>query len=216
MGENKGQTIFLSVIGIATLLVAIIGATFAYFTTTLNTNETTATGTTAKISNVTLASTNLTVNDLVLPGTELGDLKFHVAADLTGDVEIGYKCTMTNNGTVKALSYRHVMNDNSTAAATTSTGAYTKWYTLGTPDSTTDVATITGGEPVVFTGNLTSSVHSQTHAVGFRYDETATNQTEAESDKGISVSVVCALDNNAVYYTGTDFSGTATKPSASN
>ena len=25
MGENKGQTIFLSVIGIATLLVAIIG-----------------------------------------------------------------------------------------------------------------------------------------------------------------------------------------------
>lgn len=35
MGENKGQTIFLSVIGIATLLVAIIGATFAYFTTSM-------------------------------------------------------------------------------------------------------------------------------------------------------------------------------------
>ena len=35
MTENKGQTIFLSVIGIATLLVAIIGATFAYFTTSM-------------------------------------------------------------------------------------------------------------------------------------------------------------------------------------
>ncbi|NLC48104.1 MAG: hypothetical protein GX758_01915 [Tenericutes bacterium] len=31
MDNNKGQTIFLSVIGIATLLVAIIGATFAWF-----------------------------------------------------------------------------------------------------------------------------------------------------------------------------------------
>jgi len=36
MNDNKGQTIFLSVIGIATLLVAIIGATFAYFTTTMS------------------------------------------------------------------------------------------------------------------------------------------------------------------------------------
>ncbi len=39
MGENKGQTIFLSVIGIAKLLVAIIGATFAYFTTTMGNKD---------------------------------------------------------------------------------------------------------------------------------------------------------------------------------
>ena len=40
MDNNKGQTIFLSVIGIATLLVAIIGATFAYFSITVTGNET--------------------------------------------------------------------------------------------------------------------------------------------------------------------------------
>ena len=39
MDNNKGQTIFLSVIGIATLLVAIIGATFAYFSITVTGNE---------------------------------------------------------------------------------------------------------------------------------------------------------------------------------
>lgn len=39
MDNNKGQTIFLSVIGIATLLVAIIGATFAYFSLTVTGNE---------------------------------------------------------------------------------------------------------------------------------------------------------------------------------
>lgn len=39
MENNKGQTIFLSVIGIATLLVAIVGATFAWFSTTIEGNQ---------------------------------------------------------------------------------------------------------------------------------------------------------------------------------
>lgn len=39
MDNNKGQTIFLSVIGIATLLVAIIGATFAWFSVTIQGND---------------------------------------------------------------------------------------------------------------------------------------------------------------------------------
>lgn len=38
--NNKGQTIFLSVVGIATLLVAIIGATFAWFSATVSGNNT--------------------------------------------------------------------------------------------------------------------------------------------------------------------------------
>ena len=37
--NNKGQTIFLSVVGIATLLVAIIGATFAWFSATVTGND---------------------------------------------------------------------------------------------------------------------------------------------------------------------------------
>ena len=39
MDDGKGQTIFLSIIGIATLLVAIIGATFAWFSITVTGNE---------------------------------------------------------------------------------------------------------------------------------------------------------------------------------
>lgn len=39
MDNNKGQTIFLSVIGIATLLVAIIGATFAWFSVNVTGND---------------------------------------------------------------------------------------------------------------------------------------------------------------------------------
>lgn len=39
MEGNKGQSIFLSVVGVATLLVAIVGATFAYFSINVTGNE---------------------------------------------------------------------------------------------------------------------------------------------------------------------------------
>ena len=40
MKEGKGNTILLTIVGIATLLVAVVGATFAYFTAVLNNEET--------------------------------------------------------------------------------------------------------------------------------------------------------------------------------
>lgn len=45
--ENNGKGIFYGVIGVATLIVAIIGATFAYFTATATNNDTIS-GTAAK------------------------------------------------------------------------------------------------------------------------------------------------------------------------
>ena len=40
MENNRGQSIFLSVVGLATLLVSIVGATFAYFTVQVTGNNT--------------------------------------------------------------------------------------------------------------------------------------------------------------------------------
>ena len=36
MDETRGRDIFLGVIGVLTLIVAIVGATFAYFSTQVN------------------------------------------------------------------------------------------------------------------------------------------------------------------------------------
>ena len=47
--KNNGRGIFYGVIGVATLVVAIIGATFAYFTATA-TNATNITGNMASVS----------------------------------------------------------------------------------------------------------------------------------------------------------------------
>ena len=60
MDNNKGQTIFLSVIGIATLLVAIIGATFAWFIITIQGNDKASSiiVTTATVGNVVFTDGN--------------------------------------------------------------------------------------------------------------------------------------------------------------
>ena len=56
MENNRGQSIFLSVVGIATLLVAIVGATFAYFSLTVQGNNTAST----------ISVTAATLGDVVL------------------------------------------------------------------------------------------------------------------------------------------------------
>ena len=61
MNDSKGQTIFLSVIGIATLLVAIIGATFAWFSVNVegNQNASSILVTTALLGNITFVDGSL-------------------------------------------------------------------------------------------------------------------------------------------------------------
>lgn len=57
MEENrKGTGVFYAVVGVATLVVAIIGATFAYFSASA-TNDTDVTGTTAKGASLAIAIT---------------------------------------------------------------------------------------------------------------------------------------------------------------
>ena len=71
MEDAKGQTIFLSIIGIATLLVAIIGATFAWFNITLN-DDNPSNGivvTTASLSSITFEDGAQIDATGIFPGT---------------------------------------------------------------------------------------------------------------------------------------------------
>ena len=107
--ENNGKGIFYGVIGVATLIVAIIGATFAFFTAAGGSDTTTVTGTTASG-----ASIGLTVTP-ELPATELQGtsgrmlpLKDNLLStaiskscvDASGSVACQvYSVQVTNNGT---------------------------------------------------------------------------------------------------------------------
>ena len=97
MGENKGQTIFLSVIGIATLLVAIIGATFAYFTTSMGGTQGTVKATTAKIGAASFTAQSVS-GTAVLPGWT-SEAKTVTVTLGASDYDVKYTCTldMTKN-----------------------------------------------------------------------------------------------------------------------
>ena len=57
---DKKNTMLLTVIAVATLLVAVVGATFAYFSVSVNNteNKTTVTGSTGKIPTITMTNEN--------------------------------------------------------------------------------------------------------------------------------------------------------------
>ena len=112
--NNKRQTIFLSVVGIATLLVAIIGATFAWFTATAGGETKTVVKTgTLSIEYVSsgegagrvLDASNLkpATTDQVLAAYQAGDCKFAGdEASATETICAFAKVTVKNTGTLYA------------------------------------------------------------------------------------------------------------------
>ena len=92
MKENKGTTILLTVIGVATLLVAVVGATFAFFTATVsdqNTNQTNVTVTAATLGTITFTHGNTITLNPAYPGAT-GNVDFTVAADAASTVPVDY------------------------------------------------------------------------------------------------------------------------------
>ena len=104
---EKKNTILLTVIAVATLLVAVVGATFAYFTATSGTtgdNADTGAINTAQVASVQLrtASTG-TSNTTIYPGT-MNYAGMSILAEKTGENATtdtrNYKVTYTLNGSV--------------------------------------------------------------------------------------------------------------------
>ena len=177
MGENKGQTIFLSVIGIATLLVAIIGATFAYFTTTMQPGETAGSKvTTATIADATFSVQAGAVKENILPGTEFNPTTVTVSTSgLTGTSVIDYVCTVSLDVTAGTLTN-------------------VKWKTEGMADWT-DFATKS-----TFEGQLTSSKKEVSHVVNAKFMELNSGQNDEQGATG-NIKVTCALKDANIHYT---------------
>ena len=177
MGENKGQTIFLSVIGIATLLVAIIGATFAYFTTSMGGTQGTVNATTAKLgsSSFTAESVDATA---VLPGWT-SEAKNVTVTLGESDVDVDYTCVLTMTANPLTDLRLAVAGDNAVAAAT---------KTLATGETETKIAE----------GKLKSG-ESKTMTYTLTFAETGTAQ-DGQQGATISGVVKCSTAAGTVYY----------------
>ena len=110
---EKKNTILFTVIAVATLLVAVVGATFAYFTATSTAgedNDTASTGTTTTVGGVNLAMTSATTdNDITYPG---------------GYVVAGVEVTATNSDTINSYD----TSFNVVGTITNNTTTELKWY----------------------------------------------------------------------------------------
>ena len=191
MGENKGQTIFLSVIGIATLLVAIIGATFAYFTTSMRGTEGTVNATTAKIGASTFTADSVDAT-AVLPGWT-SEAKNVTVTLGESDVNVDYTCVLTMTANPLTDLRLAVAGDNAVAAAT---------KTLATGETETKIAegTLTSGESKTMTYTLT-------------FAETGADQN-GQQGASIAGVVKCSTAAATVYYNAANPGGTTEKPNA--
>ena len=196
MTENKGQTIFLSVIGIATLLVAIIGATFAYFTTSMGGTQGTVNATTAKIGAASFTAQSVS-GTAVLPGWT-SEAKTVTVELEPSDYDVKYTCTlnMTENPLTDLTLTVAGTNAQTTVNGKLKTGAT---------------------NTVIASGTLAKSATKQTATMTYTlsFPETGADQG-TQQGKTIAGTVTCATEGETVYYNAANPKGTTTAPTGSN
>ena len=192
MTENKGQTIFLSVIGIATLLVAIIGATFAYFTTSMGGTQGTVKATTAKIGAASFTAQSVS-GTAVLPGWT-SEAKTVTVELEPSDYDVKYTCTlnMTENPLTDLTLTVAGTNAQTTVNGKLKTGAT---------------------NTVIASGTLAKSATKQTATMTYTlsFPETGADQG-TQQGKTIAGTVTCATEGETVYYNAANPKGTTTAP----
>lgn len=209
MNDNKGQAIFLSVIGIATLLVAIIGATFAYFTTTMNGTAADVNATTAKLGSVSYQANGITASEAVLPGWSESD-----TITLTmqpSDVDVDFNCFV--NASALGTDDKALTNFYVTSSATAS-GSNTIADTISSMRKFTEVDK---GQKVKIAsgtlkgGNTADNVQTINYTIGFA----ETGEEQDEQGLAFAAAVTCELKSDqTVYFNNDNKTGTTTKPNA--
>ena len=189
MDNNKGQTIFLSVIGIATLLVAIVGATFAWFSISLSGNENASSivVTTAKLGSVEYTDGAAITLTNIKPTTEATTKTFTVAnTDSAATETIEYKIGLvidTNTLTAAADgAFTHEL-----------TGVSDKESGHGTLVSVAKEAVPTESK-ILGNGSLIGyEKHTYTYTIHFK--ETGSDQNAAQGAKfGAKINVALETD----------------------
>lgn len=158
MEENrKGTGVFYAVVGVATLVVAIIGATFAYFSASA-TNNTDVKGTTASGASLAIAITK--VSDEATAKNMIPMLSTDLQKGVTGTNSKScidangntvcqvYKVTVTNGSTDIGINVKGTMNLASTAKNM-------KWQLL------TDATTVKADATTVAQGTVGTIVDNQ-------------------------------------------------------
>lgn len=145
MDNNKGQTIFLSVIGIATLLVAIVGATFAWFSISVSGNDKASSVivTTATLGSVAFTDGNeISLKNIRPETTPNASKEFTVAntnASATEDVTYKIELVVDTNTLTPAADGQFVHALSGKSSKTEGAGTLVTVAETAVPETTTEL-----------------------------------------------------------------------------
>ena len=217
--QKKGNTILLTVIAIATLLVAVVGATFAYFTATVTGNEgaSSVIVKTAEIGTITFTDGQEINLENALPGASKNKEFSISASNATIPIKYSVKLNIETNGFTNTKSDLEEGNDLVYTLSGTVSGSNNGSLISGTQEG--------GHEDLAITGQQGSSMNlgegtlgvGETHKYTFtiKFKETGDNQN---SNQGVqfkgALEVTTGDQSNETYYNNTNPSGTNTMPSS--
>ena len=187
MENNNGKGIFYGVIGVATLVVAIIGATFAYFSATA-TNDTVIQGNAAQIGlNLEVEKVSTDAAAGLIPMNDAD-----VSKGLKGDAATSSKMCVDKNGNTVCQVYQITVTNNGTATAvvngtlniTGTTFANLKWQLL-TGTESDSLTTTTTYNPIstttLDTGASLTAKGSKTYFVMIWISNLSSDQSSADT-----------------------------------
>lgn len=202
MNETKKEnTVLLTVIAVATLLVAVVGATFAYFTASVAGNDTASSVVvkTAQIGTITYTNGNEVKLDNAYPGATSETKTFTVAADTSATANVNYSLNWTNvtNGFVNKEDLVYTLTGTNSDTANTTT-LVTKTNEVA-PSANTLI-----GSSVLKPGE------THTYSLTVNFKETGSDQN-ANQGKSFTGKIEVSTGD---YYNDANQSGTTTAPSA--
>ena len=197
--ENNGKGIFYGVIGVATLIVAIIGATFAYFSATVTSNGSNITGTTLDVSGTALKLevTRITFDEASAPSDDLVPANMGTISTSTIQDALDANCENIAGDYTGCHLYQIVAetdNDLSTAS-----------INLSLSVSLTNSGTATSDwKYVVFTGSLSGTTSA---ATGVTVTGIRQNSSSADIAGSFNLSPAVDIHHGALYSPTTTVQG---------
>lgn len=197
--NNNGRGLFYGVIGVATLIVAIIGATFAYFSVSANiANNSDIAGSTVELSDTTIAGTLTRVTPSTVSMVPLKTEELQ--RGITG--EGGQKCIDENGAKVCDI-YTLTINNTSNAPVslagnltiTATDMADLRWSLLESPDSATGATAKAVSDTVIVANELLAAKNgTKTYHFVIWFNETELNQN-AQAGKSYTGTVTFTAAN---------------------
>jgi len=206
MKENKGTTVLLTVIGVATLLVAVVGATFAYFTAgVISTEESVDTNVTINSATVgTITFTHSNIIDLcddsiefaegescvIYPGAQESKT-FTVKADANSTTLVAYDVYLqvldNSFSTQNGLGYKISASSDSSETGVTSLAAAEAYAPM---DLTSTQEFKTGEKVKIGSGVLGTKGTTDTWTLDVAFENNPDDDQDADQGKSFQAKII--------------------------